>query len=378
MEKYILELITENNRVIIPNFGAFIISKEPEISILFNNFLSFNDGLLVNYVAEKKDIDTIIATDLIFDYVDQLKKELDETGTYSINRVGVFKKDDNGILRFQQAEDFNEYLVETEPKETLDQKEQYQKKDTLLDIDDDISSEQVDEQHEDIIHEDDYSTEDESHNLLTIDTEPENIISASNEDHSVKDAIKTKDEDDIVIEKTKPDDPKQVSKTDSNDYAQKVIQEKKRIGIIIFIAIASIVIIGLAIYFIFFRHSNEDKKVKIPVKVAEKPISKEPVKKDTIEVFVKEPLANQKPAIEPIVNTKGLTHIIVGGFKEEDNAINMVEKLRKSGYKNAQIITKGTMYLVSIDSDVSYQKMEDMQQLILENEKLESWMYQVK
>ena len=84
MEKFILELIKENNRVIIPNFGAFIISKENGLSILFNNFLSFNDGLLVNYIAEKKGIDTIVATDQVFEYVDKLKKQLDETGEYGI------------------------------------------------------------------------------------------------------------------------------------------------------------------------------------------------------------------------------------------------------------------------------------------------------
>ena len=57
MEKYILELIKEHNRIIVPNFGAFIISREKGQTILFNSFLSFNDGLLINQVSKTDNID---------------------------------------------------------------------------------------------------------------------------------------------------------------------------------------------------------------------------------------------------------------------------------------------------------------------------------
>ncbi len=54
MEQYLLELIKNNNRVIVPNFGAFIVSRDAGTTVLFNNFLSFNDGLLINHVSKKE------------------------------------------------------------------------------------------------------------------------------------------------------------------------------------------------------------------------------------------------------------------------------------------------------------------------------------
>jgi len=378
MEKYILELITENNRVIIPNFGAFIVSNELGVSILFNNFLSFNDGLLVNYVAEKKGIDTIIATDQVFDFVDRLKKELDETGAYSINKVGIFKKDDNGILRFQQTDDFSDNFENTE---ILDQNVQIQKKDILLDIDNDISLEPNDEEKQDSINDDDYYSNNEPDNLLTIDTEPETIITTQNEHQKEKDNIEsTENENKVIIEDSIPIKDEHINESNSSDASPKAEKSKKSRNIIILIAILCILISGSVIYFTLLRNHSKELNIKPQVEVKiEKPVLQKSIKKDSIEITIKEPKKKQKPIIEHIVtNTKGLTHIIVGGFKEEDNAIRLVEKLRKLGHKKAQILTKKNMFLVSIDSDTSYQKMETIQQQILETEKRESWMYSTK
>ena len=225
MEKYISELIKENNRVIIPNFGAFIISKENGISILFNNFLSFNDGLLVNYVAEQKGIDTIVATDQVFNYVDSLKKELDEKGIYSIDKLGVFKKDENGILRFQQADDFEDNLdsggsTKEEPSEFVNEDTVEVKKEAiLLDIDND--SDITDAPEEEKIKEDTSTNKvEDKEPVFTIDKEEE-------EDKPIK-------QEKAPIT-TPPPPPKEESKVKStttnkkvvNKYAQKAIKEKK-------------------------------------------------------------------------------------------------------------------------------------------------------
>ena len=115
MENYILSLIKENNRVIVPNFGAFIVAKENGFSVLFNNFLSFNDGLLVDYIVEKEDISREDAEKKVDEYVKKLKQDLDDNGSYTIPGLGTFTKDATGILRFEQSSELTEESSITEP-----------------------------------------------------------------------------------------------------------------------------------------------------------------------------------------------------------------------------------------------------------------------
>ncbi len=379
MEKYILELIKENNRVIIPTFGAFIISKENGVSILFNNFLSFNDGLLVNYIAEKKGVDTIAATDEVFEYVDNLKRDLDETGHYKISGLGEFKKDENGILRFQQAEISNEVKESEGDQEVEDESSEEKTDSDLLDIDKNsqISQASEDESEND---ETDLETIDNKGDtsILTIDEEEQSdendekkeIVSSSQADSS-KGELKEKPQNnrtsrESVIKK----------EPEVNRYVQKTIEDRKRKDMITFLLIVFIVIVSFAGYLLFFNTSPTKKNIPVVDEMPPEPII--PVKKDSIVKVQPKPEVTEKPEPKEVSIDRNLTYIIVGGFKEENNAIKMVEKLRKSGYEKAIIIPKGVMYLVSIDSDKSYRKMEARQQEILKDERMESWMYTIK
>ncbi len=379
MEKYILDLIKENNRVIIPNFGAFIISKENGISILFNNFLSFNDGLLVNYVAENKGIDTIVATDQVFDFVDTLKKELDEKGIYNIEKLGVFKKDENGILRFQQASDLGDFSdLEQDFKVTkeisLEKIEDITDNNeaNLLDID--SSSEIIDTPDEEKIKEEEKIITDKiEESILTIDKEDaEGKSVVKEEGKKITPQIVSRNKEQVVKEKHTSSS----SKKNVHKYSQKISKDKKRKDVITFVIIALLVVLCIAVYFVFFSKKKEVVKTT-PIKV-EKPINTEVKHIDTVKVVEEEikskPLREiNKPAI-----VSNAFYVIVGSFKQHENALKMVEKLESKGFTNAQILTKGKMFLVSADSNVSYRVIEARQQEILEKNKMESWLYKIQ
>ncbi|MGQ1785949.1 MULTISPECIES: SPOR domain-containing protein [unclassified Saccharicrinis] len=364
MEKYILELISENNRVIIPNFGAFIVSKEHGASILFNNFLSFNDGLLVNYIAEKKGIDAITATDQVFEYVDILKKQLDETGTYNINKLGSFKKDDNGILRFQQAEDFADMLnKESVPKD-----------------------EKATENTEAEVKEE--SAEEPEKKVFVLDVDkPENKSKEEfldNKKEGVKETWdKPNQEKKVIVPPavTAPISEKTEEKKVQLKKPEPVSENKKgngNKGLVLFLIVAAIIIIGLGAFFLLIKKPKTEKP-KVVKKEIVKPVPVKPVVKDTVTV---KPPVKKVPEVEKTITSgvppmKGQIHIIVGGFSEVTNAKNMVDKLKGQGYTKAQVITKGKMFLVSIDSNISYSKVEARQQEILE-QKIESWLYTIK
>ncbi|WP_066629875.1 SPOR domain-containing protein [Labilibacter marinus] len=375
MEKYILDLISENNRVIIPNFGAFIVSKEHGPSILFNNFLSFNDGLLVNYVAEQKGIETVAATDEVFNFVDGLKKELDESGEYVIKKLGTFKKDENGILRFNQSDDFaaqfTEGLVKSDEasEEKLEgaetSEETSETKDGVLILDE--------EKSEDTSIKDEVEEKAVDVEKTKVDDEPAKPIVKEFPKKDNKVIVTPPVSTKAVEEKKKPEPIKKTT------YKKTVVKQKEdKRGLIAFIAIAVIVVLCVVGYFVFFN-----KPEKEPIKIAQKEIvkpkpKKTPVKKDTT-------LAEKKKVVKPKEEAKlvvpalakGQFHIIVGGFKNVENANKMVDKLKSEGYTNAQMIVKDKMHLVSIDNNVSYSKMEAKQQEIL-SKQMGSWLYKVK
>lgn len=96
MDKYIQQLLTDNTRVIIPGFGAFI-RPQGEGELMFNQFLSFDDGMLSNKVKDTEGITIEEATQKISSYVGQINDQLNEGKNVSIEGVGSFKKDGDQI-----------------------------------------------------------------------------------------------------------------------------------------------------------------------------------------------------------------------------------------------------------------------------------------
>ncbi len=360
MEKYIIELISENNRVIIPNFGAFIVSKEHGTSVLFNNFLSFNDGLLVNYIAEQKGIDTIIATEQVFEYADNLKKQLEEVGTYTFNKLGTFTKDDNGILRFQQADDVAELFgqdatMSNEASTEISDKEENLSENNVLLLDIDNEDEQVKTPP----IESDRSKKEELKSTVVEhkfqkNTPPEVLITPP---PGIKPENKNVDTEKVQLKKNVPTPSK---------------PKKKNNAPILFLIAIGIIIIFFGVYFLFYKKAKEPEP-KVIKKAVLKPAVQSEVAKDTTYTVTN----IGKPAPINPVPQKGVIYIIVGGFKNLDNAQNMVARLKSEGNSNAQTFELNNMHLVSIDSDTSYRKMEARQQEILNN-MMESWLYQVK
>lgn len=100
MEKSINALLNSNLRVIIPDFGAFIIrQKEPRI-IVFNEFLRYNDGLLIEYIARTEGVELDIARQLVLDFAGNVTKVLDGGNIYSLQGLGVLQKDTSGKIVF--------------------------------------------------------------------------------------------------------------------------------------------------------------------------------------------------------------------------------------------------------------------------------------
>jgi len=101
MENYIYQLLANNNRIIIPGLGALIVKNDPSKTIYFNEFLKFNDGLLVNFVAEKEKIDVPASTQKVNEFAEELTKILNSGKSVKIGEAGSLTKDSSGKIIFE-------------------------------------------------------------------------------------------------------------------------------------------------------------------------------------------------------------------------------------------------------------------------------------
>lgn len=120
VEQLIGDLLLRHNCVIVPFFGGFVAQKiparidfekgtmtPPTKSLLFNRQLVNNDGLLINEFAQVNKESFVNATSTISQSVSQWKSVLKSGGQIEIDRVGRLYMDDQNTIRFEQDRFFN-------------------------------------------------------------------------------------------------------------------------------------------------------------------------------------------------------------------------------------------------------------------------------
>ncbi len=121
---YITDLLYRYDCVIVPDFGAFIskripatldpnqhIITPPRKQLSFNEQITNNDGLLTNYIASKEEISYEEANKTLQLFVTDLKKEISERSSFNFPKIGSFKMNIEGNLIFEPNEEVN-YLKE--------------------------------------------------------------------------------------------------------------------------------------------------------------------------------------------------------------------------------------------------------------------------
>ncbi len=107
MDKKIVTLLSSNLRVIIPDFGAFIIRQQEPRIVVFNELLKGNDGLLTEFIKKTEGVETEVAEQLLSDFTSQSLRTLESGGILTIEGLGTLQKDKDGTLAFtQEAELF--------------------------------------------------------------------------------------------------------------------------------------------------------------------------------------------------------------------------------------------------------------------------------
>jgi hypothetical protein len=115
MEDTIIALLNNNLRVIIPDFGAFIIrQKQPRI-IVFNEFLRYNDGILIDFIVKTEGIDRDIAEQRVLDFAEDGTKLLASGREMIIAGLGSLRKDSSGKINFVEVPEIIEIDKQSAP-----------------------------------------------------------------------------------------------------------------------------------------------------------------------------------------------------------------------------------------------------------------------
>ncbi|MFC2111117.1 SPOR domain-containing protein [Bacteroidota bacterium] len=122
LAKHISNLLYENEKVIIPEFGGFISSitntsihpvdykfTPPLKEISFNQNLKDNDNLLINHISKTENISEAEAAKQISDFVEKTNKELKEGKKVQLMKIGFLFIDINGTINldFDKKENYH-------------------------------------------------------------------------------------------------------------------------------------------------------------------------------------------------------------------------------------------------------------------------------
>jgi nucleoid DNA-binding protein len=118
-------LILLNKGVILPGLGGFItryhtaeIRKDsntfepPSMEISFDSRMISDNGMLISHVARKSKLSTEEARSVVDEYIESLKRDLQEKGSASIEELGRIVKGQNGNVTFEAFTDKN-YRIES-------------------------------------------------------------------------------------------------------------------------------------------------------------------------------------------------------------------------------------------------------------------------
>ncbi len=412
MDKYINKLLDANNRVIVPDFGAFIVKQLHPRTIVFNEFLRYNDGLLVDLLADEEKLDKETARQKIVDYVEDMNKKLDKGQKFTIASLGILAKEANGKISFVEPSG----AVQEKPDEKIAVEDAKKPKDIAFEQNKPQTAEKPPEKKVEPVKESkkeeakppvktvkpEIKSEKKQEEVKKEDKKPEVTAQVKKEETKTEEKetekkaplqpVLSKTETSVKagtdkISTPEPEVKKQVTFEKPSvtvldkpvEPAQPVEYQRRNNKTQIFILVALIVIVnGAIIYWFFFndkvtgifQHNDTElrhDKTEMPKKPAvtitpgqtDQVDTKKTTTKDLKDNTIKENKASgppfmppkPKPAAKKVTVSNGKTYYIVAGcFKDEVNADKLVKELQDKGYNAVKFGKIGQLYAVSYGS----------------------------
>lgn len=115
LNTYLKELISDNDCIILPDFGGFETEKlsaeidktkgkiiPPRKRIRFREEYKKDNGIIANYITLKENCTIDKAYEILKNFIENIKNEINEKGEYTLKGIGKFKKFGDKIFFFQE------------------------------------------------------------------------------------------------------------------------------------------------------------------------------------------------------------------------------------------------------------------------------------
>ncbi len=391
MEKYLLQILESNNRVIVPEFGAFIIKQKNPLTIIFNEFLQYNDGMLVDAISKNEGIDRDSAKKKIDEFIVKLNSELESVGQYVLQGIGVVTKGTTGKISLEKEEPKKSGKKESKPVESSEKKPPQTKetKKAPPKKTSDIKEETIEIVKEKPLKE--KPKEEEKPKIVNVTPKPEEKVAEAEKSKIVKETPKPEEkiteaekqkvtaEPEIKPKKVEEEKKveKQIYETKSAFTSTSKSEGNKRSKTRLIIWLILIVIVnGILIGYFFYTEELSalfHKQPKEFIEVETQPEDQlQPEIEPSEEIY--EDMTTQEIEEEPVQKVENFRtpvqsgtryYIVAGVFGDENNADNLVIELRKKGYNAEKFGKIGSLHAVSYnvfqtkaDADVELRRIQ--------------------
>lgn len=399
MKTYITELLNSNSRLIVPDFGAFIVKQKNPKIIVFNEFLKYNDGLLIDYIVAKEKIEKEAAKDKVTEFVKDIRNILNNNEEVLFEGVGKLAKDPTGkIILFKEGE-------VVEKKEVKKEKPQRKEKNVT---EFEIVNEVNDDKKEKPVKE---KNDLESPKVVAkaqiekkkVETTEKEVKEAKKEEFEVKPEVKAEpiqEKPEVKAEpvqqpvQQKPEIRKETVTIKKPEPEKIKIQERPRGPVsnkkagtqyvlwILLILLVNGLILGWFVFNdrisnVFKKSRNEviiSKNIDSDNEATEALNTEEAIKEETLNV--PENLSDKQQSLStPVanVNSEKKYYIVAGCFKDLNNANSLVNELKSKGYKSEKFGRIGSLHAVSYDSFIDKNAATVKLREIRQAEKKDAW-----
>lgn len=303
ISKYIKELIPGNSRIIIPDFGAFMIQDTPNGKVIsFNDFLKFNDSVLLNRIITSEKVDAAKGKEAIKAYVANIEAAFKAGENFAVEGVGYLSKDSQNNINFEQDENAKS---KGKPKKAAQPKAEAP------------------------------AAEPAKTEAPAAPSTAPTIVSAPKPASPSQPAAEKKPQSQPASAQRTT-----ISNTNYSNNKMEIKTKNNKTLTTVLIIVAALIIVGvliwMAIDFNWFGRFMPAKEAPAPIEVIDTTPAVDTVAVDTVAV-AEEP----QPVVvsEPVDPNSMHYHLIAGSFQVESNAIRFQEDMRSRGY-DANIVTR--------------------------------------
>ncbi len=376
IKTYLFELLKVNSRVIIPDLGAFLVKEKPggKMEVSFNDFLKFNDGLLVNKIIKIENISKTDATKKIKEFIKEIEGSI-KTGRFTIENVGTFYKDDFGRIKFDPYKE--EKAKETkQPEEIKEDKTEVKKAEVKADgkKEDKVGeNKEVKEKKEKEVEKTKVKEETKVEKVVKAEEKKEELKEAKPEKEKIETEIKSTEQITAKVAK-EPAKKEEVIAEIVSDSEMVVAKHTKPKGSATLVWISAIVVVVAVIITWavldydrikgwFDGGEQEVVETNVEVTPAEtvaketKVVDEETMtdKKEVVEEVIKEEEPVKETVPEPVYK-ESKYYVIAGSFKVESNAINYHKRLINKGYNSENLGLVNGFHMVTFSG---FENLED-------------------